>query len=269
MQDSSSLSRGPTPICLRYRPLLALLRTGALSPGEAAVVNEHLAGCSWCQRELAAYDALDAAARQHLASATFMPLTLEDIMHATETPPAANVASTPGASRKIRPAVRRRPQLSTLGPLAAVVVLVLLAGLIFAAHSAGPDSGVTPDGTPTPPAPTQTTNLTQTTWTLTRLVVDGREQQLVPGRVPTLIFGPHAGQFSGRSCNGYSGTYTLAGDTIHFSELGHTQVLCVATGDQEAAYFRALPGVKHYQVDGNTLTLASADGSVQLTYRAN
>ncbi|HEV2461730.1 MAG TPA: META domain-containing protein, partial [Ktedonobacterales bacterium] len=147
---------------------------------------------------------------------------------------------------------------------------VLFAGLIFAAHSAG--SGVTLGGKPTPPAPTQTANLTQTTWTLTRLVVDGREQQLVPRRAPTLHFGPPVGQLSGTgSCNSYSSAYTLAGDTLHLSGLSVTQARCLSTAlmEQEDAYFRALPRVERYHVDANTLTLTSADGSVQLTFRAN
>ncbi|HEV2457050.1 MAG TPA: hypothetical protein VGS80_01695, partial [Ktedonobacterales bacterium] len=147
MHDSSSISLGPTPLCVRYRPLLALLRTGALAPREVAALNEHLGSCPWCRRELAAYDALDAAARQHLTGAAFTPLTLEDIMHTTETPPDANVPSTPRASRTLRPAWRRPPRLSTLGPLAAVVALVLFAGLIFTAHSS--HSGVTFGGKPT------------------------------------------------------------------------------------------------------------------------
>ena len=269
MPDSSSLPLGSTSLCARYRPQLALLRTGALSPREAATLNEHILSCRWCQEELATYDALDAAARQYLADVTFMPLTLEDIMHATETPPAANVASMPGASREIRPAAHRRPHLSTLGPLAAVVLLALLAGLIFATHRTG--TGVTVGGKPAPTILTQAATLAQTTWTLTRLVVDGREQPLVPGHAPTLHFGPHDGQLSGRGgCNGYGGTYTLAGDTLHFSGLSFTQMACLPTAlmEQENAYFQALPRVERYHLDGNTLMLTRADGSVQLTYRA-
>jgi heat shock protein HslJ len=276
MHDSSSLSLGPMPLCVRYRPLLALLRTGALSPREAAVVNEHLASCSWCQQELAAYDVLDAAARQHLAGAAFIPLTLEDIMRTAETPPDAGIASTAGASRRVWPALHRRPHLSTLGPLAAVVVLVLFAGLIFAAHTSGP--GPAPGGKPTLTSPTQTANVAQTTWTLTRLVVDGREQPLVPGRAPTLHFGPHADKFYGTGgCNSYGGTYTFVGPSttsataILFSSFSFTQVRCIpaAVTDQENAYLQALSRVKRLHVDGNTLTLTSTDGSVQLTFRAN
>lgn len=46
---------------------------------------------------------------------------------------------------------------------------------------------------------------------------------------------------------------------------------CVITGmlEQESAYSRALSRVEFYHLDGNMLTLTSADGSVQLTFGAN
>lgn len=277
MNDARSRSLGPTPRCVRYRPLLALLHTGTLSPREVAGLNEHLASCPRCQQELAAYDALDAAARQHLAGAAFIPLTLEDIMHATAPSPDPNVASSPRTSSKSRPALRHRPPFAALGPLAALVVLVLLAGLLFASHR--PGSGVPASGTPTVVPPTvvpPTANLAHTSWTLTRLVVDGSEQPLVPGRAPTLYFGQYNGQsqiWAVGGCNGWSGGYTLFGDTFHPNGpvFGETQVACLplALMDQENAYFHALQQVEHYRWEGNTLTLTSADGSVELIFRAN
>jgi heat shock protein HslJ len=253
---------------VRYRPRLALLHTGALSPRAAAGVNEHLASCPWCQQELAAYDALDAAARQHLASAAFTPLTLEDILRATVPAPDATVASSPRTRRTGRPALAHRPPHTALGLLAAVAALVLLAGLLFSSHR--PGLGVPSSATPTSVPPTA--NLAHTSWTLARLVVDGRAQSLVPGRAPTLHFGPHDGQLYGSGgCNGYSGTYTLSGDRLHVTGLGFTQMYCLpaALEEQENAYFQTLQQVERYRMAGNMLTLTSADGSVELIFRAN
>jgi heat shock protein HslJ len=181
---------------------------------------------------------------------------------------------------------RPRPRLATVGPLAAVVALVLLASVIFAAHRSGPSVSLSgtptppsltptpPSLTPTPPSLTPTANLTQSTWTLTRLMVDGREQPLVPGHAPTLHFDPFNGQYYGihgtGGCNGYGGTYTLIGNTLHVDSLSYTQIACSAGVDLvESAYFQALLRVERYHLDGNALTLTSADGSVQLTFRAN
>jgi heat shock protein HslJ len=249
-----------------------------MRPGEAAALYEHISSCPWCQGELAVYDALEAAARQHLAGAAFVPLVWEDIMDPTETPSDANAGSALETSRNVRPALRRRPRprLATVGPLAAVVALVLFASVIFAAHRRGPS--VSLSGTPTPPSLTPTANLTQSTWTLTRLIVDGREQPLVPGHAPTVHFDPFNGQYYGihgtGGCNDYGGTYTLAGTTLHVDSLSYTQMACYYAGGvqvdpQESAYFQALLRVERYHLDGNALTLTSADASVQLTFRAN
>ncbi len=54
----------PTPLCAAYAPLLPLLDTDALSAGEEAATREHVAGCRWCQRELAEYAALTNAVRR-------------------------------------------------------------------------------------------------------------------------------------------------------------------------------------------------------------
>jgi heat shock protein HslJ len=260
---------------MRHRPQLALLRTGALSPREAAAVHEHTATCSWCQRELAAYNALDAAARRHLAGVVFTPLTIEEILHPTApqtSPTATATVATPGRSVASGAALRRRPRLAALGPLAAVLALALFAGLLFATHSVG--SGIIRGGKPTPAATVPATALTHTTWALTRLVVDGREQQLVPGRAPTLVFGPFNGHYNGihgsSGCNGFGGTYTLSGNALHLSGMSYTNVYCLpgTLMEQEDTYFQALMRVERYHVDGDTLTLTSADGRVQLTFRA-
>jgi heat shock protein HslJ len=102
--------------------------------------------------------------------------------------------------------------------------------------------------------------------------VDGQDLLLVPKRAPTLRFGPHAGQLSGEGgCNSYGGEYTVAGKTLHINSLYFTQVACIGAGliEQESDYFQALPRVARYHLDGNTLTLTSDDGSVQLTFRAS
>lgn len=142
--------------------------------------------------------------------------------------------------------------------LAALLVLVLLAGLIVATHRAGP--GVASGGDPT-----------QRTWTLTGLVVAAHAQPLVPGHAPTMSFDRGNGQVEGEmACNAYMGRYALAGETLHFSGLSVTAVACSpwALMEEDFAYSDALLRVARYHLEGNTLVLASADGRVQLTFRA-
>jgi heat shock protein HslJ len=152
--------------------------------------------------------------------------------------------------------------------------LLLLAGCgaSVAKGAAAPSPSVSLSGAPTPPALTPTANLTPSTWTLTRLIVDGREQPLVPGHAPTLHFvnGQYYGIRGTGGCNGYGGTYTLVGNTFHVNGISYTQMACGEQVDLvESAYFQALLRVERDHLDGKVLTLTSADGSVQLTFRAN
>ena len=283
--DSRALPPQPTSLCMRYQPLLALLRTDTLLPREASMLTEHISGCSWCQRELATYDALDAAARQHLSTVTFTPLTLEDIMQTTQTPtqsPAANAAPTQtrGVMRRTGgPWPAGRPPISVLGPLAAVIALILLAGVIFTTHSLGPTPG---SGTPIPTISTatpptvsqQTAALTQPTWMLRVLYVGGHhEQPVLASHAPTLRFQPHddrSGGFEGRGgCNTYMGSYTIAGTMLHMGLSGTTNMACTPdVMDEETAYLGALAHIEQFHLDGDSLTMASADSNVQLDFHA-
>jgi len=125
-----------------------------------------------------------------------------------------------------------------------------------------------------PPIP-----LTQTTWTLTTLEVDGQEQALSSSRSATLQFGAHDGQISGSAgCNVISGTYSLNGTRLQFSALRTTLIACLdpvvgrldpVVSMQESLYFHALSRVVAYRLKGNTLTLSGEHGEVQLFFRAS
>jgi hypothetical protein len=149
----------PGPFCAVYAPLLPLLDARALTPEEEASLREHVADCAWCQNQLAAYAVMEDAVRQRYAwIPAVQPLTLEDIMRASEsdTPqgessgatnrralrtihPPEHADSSYGAMRGRDP--RRRRPWATLGATAAVLVLVALAAALFA--NLRPPSGAT------------------------------------------------------------------------------------------------------------------------------
>jgi heat shock protein HslJ len=124
--------------------------------------------------------------------------------------------------------------------------------------------------TPSPPSPGDPTGVT---WTLTGMLVDGIE---LPGSVPgghaiTLRFRPDLGQLIGNAgCNGYGAPYTLSGNALHLIGLGQTELGCAQpVVAEENAYLAALLRVGRFAIadGGDTLTLSSNDGRVQLTYR--
>ena len=141
--------------------------------------------------------------------------------------------------------------------LAVVAVLVVFAGIAYAALTS------TPSG------------LSQPTWTLTRLVVDGQEQMLSTTRPATLRFLSQDRQIAGSGgCNSFGASYTLVGSQLRIGEMRTTLMAC--TGDdgasvmeQESHYLEAMQLVTSYRLDGSTLTLTGDGGKVSLTFRAS
>jgi heat shock protein HslJ len=71
------------------------------------------------------------------------------------------------------------------------------------------------------------------------------------------------GQVAGNvGCNGFGGKYEVHGDTIKFSDMVSTLMFCEGpAGDQELGTLAVLQESATYVLDGNTLTITSADGT--------
>ena len=74
------------------------------------------------------------------------------------------------------------------------------------------------------------------------------------------------GQVSGNvGCNGFGGKYEVDGDKIKFSEVVSTLMFCEGpAGDQELGTLAVLQESATYVLDGNTLTITSADGTAAI-----
>jgi hypothetical protein len=134
---------------------LPLLDRQALSPDEERSLREHLAGCAWCQSELAAYRTVQSAlVRQYSSLPSAHPLTLEDIMRRSEydTQPATTDrpanryqpgrsdrlsdvprGASPGASYGGGGGQKRATPWAAIGAVAAALLIVVLATAVFAA----------------------------------------------------------------------------------------------------------------------------------------
>lgn len=78
----------------------------------------------------------------------------------------------------------------------------------------------------------------------------------------SIIFGED-GQVNGTAgCNGFGGDYSVGDGTITFGTLVSTLMFCEGpAGEQEAAVFAVFVATVPFTVDGDTLTITSADGS--------
>lgn len=97
-----------------------------------------------------------------------------------------------------------------------------------------------------------------TSWVLEEV---GGAPVVARGRA-TLEFA-ESGRASGNgSCNRFSGTATIAGDSLSFGPLMSTKMACVeeALTSQETRYLAALGSAQRYAIAGDTLRIYLADG---------
>jgi len=86
--------------------------------------------------------------------------------------------------------------------------------------------------------------------------------------VDTLIKFDSNDQINGNvGCNGFGGNYKISGDKITFGSIMSTMMYCEETSPQEQAVLGVFSdGVKlPVQMNGNTLTITSADGASVVT----
>jgi heat shock protein HslJ len=103
-------------------------------------------------------------------------------------------------------------------------------------------------------------------WQLTEGMVDGDPVPVVDGYPITLsLTNEDAGGTA--ACNGYGGTYEIAGAEITFSELIWTEMACVAEGvmESEQTYLEGLLLVGTYSMTDDSLTLSGEQVQFEFT----
>jgi heat shock protein HslJ len=69
------------------------------------------------------------------------------------------------------------------------------------------------------------------------------------------------GKLSGNvGCNGFGGDYKVDSDTITFGPVMSTMMFCEAVAEQESGTLAVFQEKATFVLDGNTLTITSADG---------
>ncbi|WP_216328145.1 META domain-containing protein [Deinococcus aestuarii] len=108
-----------------------------------------------------------------------------------------------------------------------------------------------------------------TAFEASRLFAEWRLVGAVGDTPPTLRLEPGGAVSGTTGCNLFRGTFTLGGDTLHFSPLATTRRACPSPElqRQETEYLRRLERVRRYRVSGNGLTLILEDGSEQTFQR--
>ena len=149
----------PRPLCAAFAPLLPLISSGALEEDEATPTREHVAGCAWCQQELARYVAVDEALRREFSAGaheSVLPFlfdldgdedvaedyafTLEDTLEETmaeghdprDSQPSTTTRSSRWGDRKRGPS----PRATAIAGIAAALILAVIATAVYAQFAA-------------------------------------------------------------------------------------------------------------------------------------
>lgn len=113
--------------------------------------------------------------------------------------------------------------------------------------------------------------LADTAWRLTALVKDGTTTSVVTGDGPAREAGMAFradGRASGSGgCNIINASYTVDGNTISFGPAMSTMMACEeSVMDQELLFAQTLEIAASFTIDGDTLTISSADGAAALVF---
>jgi len=113
-----------------------------------------------------------------------------------------------------------------------------------------------------------TSDLAGTSWMVTGYNIgEDAVTTLIPGSEISLSFSMD-GKISGKAgCNNYSATYEINQGAIKLGPVASSKTMCLEpTGimQQEAAFLNGLSTVSSFRMDGNSLDLLAADGSIVL-----
>ena len=125
-----------------------------------------------------------------------------------------------------------------------LISIFVLSGVILAACSGGDSNSVVG------------------TWKLASYGSPGNLTPAVPD-VDTSITFSEDGKVEGNvGCNGFGGDYSVDGNTITFGQIVSTLMFCEGpVGDQETTTLNVLAGTATYAMEGDSVTITSADGS--------
>lgn len=114
----------------------------------------------------------------------------------------------------------------------------------------------------------QAQSLAGTSWTVNG-VNNGKQAvvSMATAKVITMEFAADGRVAGSAGCNRYTGSYTAEGSTVTFGPAAATRMMCTDAGvmEQEQNFLTALATVRTMQMDGDRLTLRTADDATAIT----
>jgi heat shock protein HslJ len=106
-------------------------------------------------------------------------------------------------------------------------------------------------------------------WELTSYQTGTALQSPIPGTTITASFAEDGTLSGSGGCNTYSATYTTEAGEVTITEPVSTLMACLepeGVMDQESAYLAALTSAEKFRIDGGSLSLLRADGTIVASY---
>ena len=99
-------------------------------------------------------------------------------------------------------------------------------------------------------------------WTLISYGLSSEQIAAVPDVEAYIEFDSEGRMTGNVGCNGFGGAYEVDGDKINFNPIESTLMFCEGlVGEQELVTLATLQEMTSFELDGNMLTITSADGS--------
>ena len=125
-----------------------------------------------------------------------------------------------------------------------MITVLVVSGALLAACTGSASTSVTGD------------------WRLVSYGSPGSPMPAAPDVDTSIIFGEDGKVNGNVGCNGFGGDYTVDGNTITFGPLVSTLMFCEGpVGAQETTTLNVFVENTSFMLDGDTLTITSADGS--------
>jgi heat shock protein HslJ len=105
------------------------------------------------------------------------------------------------------------------------------------------------------------------TWKLTSYGSPANLTAAAPNVDASVIFGPDGKVTGNVGCNGFSGDYKVDSNKVAFGSIASTLMACAdPIAQQEGVVFNVFTNTASFKIDGNTLTVTSADGKSAVVF---
>jgi heat shock protein HslJ len=128
-----------------------------------------------------------------------------------------------------------------------IIVLFTLAGVLLAACAPAASPSIAGE------------------WTLVSYGEPASPTSAAPDIETSIVFGNDGKVNGSAGCNTFGGDYTVGDDTLTFGALASTLMFCEgAAGEQETVLYTVFVDTASFVLDGDMLTVTSADGSAMV-----